>query len=253
MDAPQPEPRKLPFLPLLLAAIGVPYAAFSGGLDKLLANKPTAEQTADPLSIDGMLAGGADYSLPLGANPSLPPLQTTLPQVAGAPAPRLEGPLVQDLGEVIRFDIAPHWISQHWSRVSTVTAERELEGLRVPLVTGSRPDDLAGSLTYYFDKQHTVQRLTFRGTTGDERRLVTLVCTRFHFKEQPSLGGGMYVTMWNGKPTSVLRISFAPVVTATAPHSQKEILLEINRPGEYYGLSAETRQLLEHDAHVRRW
>jgi hypothetical protein len=98
-----------------------------------------------------------------------------------------------------------------------------------------------------------LQRLTFHGTTGDERRLVALLTSVYKFQQQPSLGGGMYATLWNGKPTSVLRVSHAPVVLAAAPNAQREILLEINRPSERYGLSREVSVLLEQDAHVRRW
>ena len=46
-------------------------------------------------------------------------------------------------------------------------AELDVQGYRVPLVTGTSRDDLAGSLTYYFDKTHHVTHIHFRGTTGD--------------------------------------------------------------------------------------
>jgi hypothetical protein len=229
--------KKWLFIPVLLAAVGVPYAVVDGKLGKLISSAGEAKSSA---------------ALPLhGEHPAQFNIAGS-PQSA-APAARLEGPVVNDLAEVIRFDITPRWVGQYWSRVSTVTAELELEGLRVPLVTGSRPDDLAGSLTYYFDRHHTLQRLTFHGTTGDERRLLALLGKVYSFKEQPSLGGGMYVTTWSGKPTSVLRVSYAPIVRAAEFNSQREIALEINRPGEFTKLSEEMKQLVERDHHVRRW
>lgn len=237
--------KKWMFIPVLLAALGVPYAAFDGNFDKLLANFSSGQggttHNYDPL------APLADQTPAWGGNAAASALNNR------AAPQRLEGPTVTDLAEVIRFDISPRWVSEHWSRVSTVTSELEMEGLRVPLVTGPRPDDLAGSLTYYFDKSHVVQRVTFYGTTADERRLVTLLGTVFSFKEQPSIGGNMFVVTNNGKPISLLRIANAPVVRATIPNANREIMLEINRPSTFAAMSQEMRSVLERDAHVKRW
>jgi hypothetical protein len=238
--------KKLLFVPLIAGALGIPYAVVDGGLGELMSSfgKSTSSQPAH-----GAL-------VPFDPNdPTASATLPALPPLPGMPVStaRLEGPQVRELGEVIRFDISPRWVAENWSRVSTVSAELELEALRVPLVTGYQANDLAGSLTYYFDKHHTVQRLTFHGTTGDERRLVALLTSTFSFREQPALGGGMYAVSWNGKPMSVLRVAYSPVVSATALNSQREITLEINRPGDYYGLSREMTYLLDRDKHVRRW
>src|SRR5687767_3347320 len=61
----------------------------------------------------------------------------------------LEGPAVADLAEVLRFDITPAWLTQRWPRVMNARhAAGSLQAYRVPLVTGAKPTDLAGSLTY---------------------------------------------------------------------------------------------------------
>lgn len=249
----QPKKKKWVFIPVVLAAIGGPYALVNGDAAKLLSSFTSKapngnNQAAFPLY--GEDAGHTNFA-GYGGQPG--GLASSLPQQNGAPGPRLEGPTVRDFAEVIRFDISPRWVAENWSRVSTCTAELELEGLRVPLVTGPRADDIAGSLTYYFDKHHTVQRVTFHGSTGDERRLVALLLSGYNFKEQPSLGGGMYVTTYSGRPTSLLRVSYAPVVRSNAPHAQKQIALEINRPGRSTQLSEGMRQLLQADQAVRRW
>jgi hypothetical protein len=70
----------------------------------------------------------------------------------------------------------------------------------VPLVTGTRPDDIAGSLTYYFDKRQQLQRITFEGVVGDERRLVNFVTGQYKLKAEPTLGAGLYVAKWSGRP-----------------------------------------------------
>lgn len=244
--------KKWMFIPVLLAAVGGPYAALSGDIGKLFSSTATppangqAGEGAGTFPLYGDTAGHINTALTPGG---IVPTQAA----PGGAAPRLEGPAVKDLAEVIRFDISPRWVAQHWSRVTTVTSELAMEGLRVPLVTGGRVDDLAGSLTYYFDKHHALQRLTFHGTTGDERRLVTMLGAVYGFREQPAVGGGMYVTTWNGKPTSVLRVEYAPVVSATSPLAQKQITLEINRPGEFQSLSDDMQRLLQTDQHIRRW
>ena len=64
------------------------------------------------------------------------------------------------------------WVLARWPRVSTRLANLDLQGYRVPLVSGTADGDLAGSLTYYFNSQQRVQRITFIGSTGDARPLV---------------------------------------------------------------------------------
>lgn len=248
----QPKKKKWMFIPVLLAAVGGPYALVNGDAAKFLSSLRSST-TASPGQESFPLYGDAAGHTNSVGYPGQPGLVSSLPSQPGGAGPRLEGPQVQDLAEVIRFDVSPRWVAQCWARVTTCTAELELEGLRVPLVTGPRADDIAGSLTYYFDKHHAVQRVTFHGSTGDERRLVALLTNVYGFKEQPSLGGGMYVTTYSGKPTSLLRISYAPVVQSSAPHTQKQIALEINRPGRAYGLSEEMKQLVQADQAVRRW
>ncbi|MBM4003992.1 MAG: hypothetical protein FJ295_12025 [Planctomycetes bacterium] len=161
--------------------------------------------------------------------------------------PGIEGPSFQELHEVFRFDLHPKAIFARWPRVTTVLAEPALEGLRVPLVTGKDPDDLSGALTYYFDQKKVVQRITFQGYTGDEHRLVELATELFGMKTIPTLGAGLYMVSWNGKPRSVLRLTFAPVVRANDPHHRIEVMLEINRPRAYYSLSKEFQEVLDHD------
>ena len=60
---------------------------------------------------------------------------------AAAPsiANRLQGrPRSRSLDEVLRFDLTPDWILHRWPRVSTGLAQLDLQGYRVPLVSGTR-------------------------------------------------------------------------------------------------------------------
>jgi hypothetical protein len=91
------------------------------------------------------------------------------------------GPESATFDDIFRFNITPSEILARWSRVSTGLGDLQLQGYRVPLVTGTAPTDLAGSLTYYFDTQQRLRRMTFIGTTGDPQRLVDFVTQQFGF------------------------------------------------------------------------
>lgn len=155
----------------------------------------------------------------------------------------LAGDNVVDFRDVFRFDMSPPRIMQRWPRVTRITHE-PFQVFRVPLVTGTEPDDLAGSLTWYFDERQQLQRLTFRGTTGDATRLVEMSTQYFELKKAVTLDAGLYFSNWNGVPTSVLMITHPAVIRSDRPHERLHIHMEINRPGFAYGLSDEVRQLI---------
>jgi hypothetical protein len=122
---------------------------------------------------------------------------------------RLEGSPTPTLAEVLRFDVSPTWVLQRWPRVSSDLALLQLHGYRVPLVTGTKANDVAGSLTYYFNPAQQVQQITLRGTTG---RLVF---------ETVNAGG---------KTTGTMIIKSAPVVRADLPFQRYALDLTIERP-----------------------
>ncbi len=130
----------------------------------------------------------------------------------------------------MRFDISPDWLMQRFSRVSTVLADLQLEGLRVPIVTGTRADDLAGTLTYYFDRTDKLQRVTLHGFTGDPNRLVGTMTQHYGMSREPSLEAGVYTKRWNGQPVHFLRMTHAPVVYSDAIHQKYTVFLELNQP-----------------------
>jgi hypothetical protein len=182
-------------------------------------------------------AGGSAASGSANAAPPPPgsPSAARQPAVAAKPLRTnqpLDGGPVQELEEVLRFDISPAWVTQRWPRVSTTvsTSEPVMQGYRVPVVTGTRPDDIAGSLTYYFTGQQHVRRIAFQGTTGDPRRLIALVTTKYELRQQsPSAAGELlYQVRWNGVPQSELRCQPDHVIRADAPYGRYNVTLEIN-------------------------
>ncbi len=167
--------------------------------------------------------------------------------------PTLSGNQVRDLREVMRFDITPQWVIGRFSRVSTVLANLNLKGLRVPIVTGIRADDVAGTLTFYFDPHDQLQRLTLHGFTGDPNRFTQVMTTHFGLQREPALEAGAFTKRWNGKPIQFLRLTHAPVVYSDAVHHKYTVFLELNQPNLPYGISDEARRIVESDHHTGRW
>src|SRR5262245_22553484 len=166
--------RPLLFLGGLAAAVAVPYILMDDQLGK------TARTQWDKL----WRKSGKQSSEPLAE-------QTRLTNGAGAVATPTPGAGIE---EIFRFDIRPQWVTSHWPRVSTVAGNGKQLGMRVAVVTGTQPDDVAGSLTYYFDEHHQLQRITFSGLTGDARRLLAAVVTPNGLKSQPTTDAAYYVS-----------------------------------------------------------
>ena len=145
---------------------------------------------------------------------------------------RPEGMPVNDFAEVIRFDVTTAWVLARWPRVSTRLSSLPTQGYRVALVTGTLPHDLAGSLTYYFNNDQKVQRITFLGTTGDTRPLVNLVTSRYGLVRMQDDGPGVHLYQFRvgKKVASELRIKSARTVSLAEPHSRFEVALVLERP-----------------------
>lgn len=169
------------------------------------------------------------------------------------PGGALVGGPIYDLREVLRFDISPEWVTSRFSRVTTVLADTELEGLRVPLVTGTGPADLAGSITYYFDTSGKLQRVMLHAFTGDASRVVATMTQHYGLQSEPSLDAGVYTRRWNAMPVHFLRLTRAPVVYSDALHHKLTVYLELNQPDLRYGISTEAQRIIDADRRTGRW
>jgi len=199
------------------AAVGGPALYFSASKYWKSVRRAVASATDRESQTSGEAGAPAGAALPPGAALRL----------GGEVAP------THALGDVLRFDVTPDWVMQRWPRVSTGLGKLELDGYRVPLVTGAKPSDLAGALTYYFDPRQQVQQITFRGTTGDVNELVQLLQTRYKFARRVTNDPGLilYETVGpDGRPTSMARIRPAWVVRASDPHRRFEVDLLLSRP-----------------------
>lgn len=215
--------RLLTISALLGAAVAVPYLTKNSSI------------------LDGIWPSGQDSAADIAeGSRNLPPRSTDAalsPQRPGAvlypnSAP-LEGTRSMSLQEVFRFDVSREWVYQRWARKSTGLAELGLYGVRVPLVTGTQMYDLAGSLTYYFNANGQVERISFSGRTGDTTQLAMLMMQHYGLQPQPTVvvGEQLFQLRSAEHVFSELRTRPAPVLWANSPHDSFSVELQLQRPG----------------------
>ena len=144
-----------------------------------------------------------------------------------------------DLASLFRFDISESWVTQRWDRVSTSPADEGLHGLRVALVTGTNSWDLHGALTYYFDTTHRLQRITYRGWTGDANRLLQILQQQQQLRAQPTHWAGVYLSKRGG-----LLMKHPAVIDKSNAVQQLALILELNNPRGSRNLSNDFQSLL---------
>ncbi len=215
------------YLLILGAAVGIPYFSTQWNNSGQLFGSKSATAEAGPNGDPATTGTVASI------NGSGLPINGAAPQTPLGPTGQTTAPPVVDLAEAIRLDVTAAWVLGRWPRVTAGLPDADLQGYRVALVTGTREDDLAGSLTYYFNKHARCQRITFQGTTGDARRLIAYLSQRYGFKQQTSNDPNLYLYQirWNGTPLSELHIRPARVIKADAPMARFEVLLALNDQG----------------------
>jgi hypothetical protein len=216
------------FLPYLLSKQSPVHDTLTAPLKWV--GQPSAEPTGTRPLLDGQ-RGPQVSQHGLGDAPGTP--------VAGkfaAPQPRTasrgDTPVVP-IEQALRWEVTPAWVMSTWPRVTTHLAELDLQGYRMPLVTGTTETDIAGSLTYYFDAQQRLARVTFNGTTGDAHRLVTYLNQHHRFqrhlaKDDPGLY--LYQVEQDQQALSEMRIRAAPIVKNGNPYGRFEVSIDMRRP-----------------------
>ncbi|MGD9647485.1 MAG: DUF6690 family protein [Pirellulales bacterium] len=218
----------------LAASLGVPYLVSSSGVRNLIKSGTTSEETPDDIVAGGPRIERRTAVEAAEARTSSPRSFTAAESEITPLNLRPEGMPVNNFAEVFRFDVTTAWVLARWPRVSTRLSTLPTHGYRVALVTGTLPHDLAGSLTYYFNDEQKVQRITFLGTTGDTRPLVNLVTSRYGLVRQQDEGPGvhLYQFLAGKKVASELRIRSARTVSLAEPHSRFEVALVLERPAK---------------------
>lgn len=212
------------FLMLLVGTIAVPYVA-SNSSDL----RESAAKIVPALSSDADNAGAPNALVASSTPPTSTAANSASTPAAAATSGRDQTD-VAAMDEVFRFDVTPVWVMSRWTRVSTQLAGLGERGYRVPLVTGSGEDDLAGALTYYFTPEHRLRRITFSGTTGDPKRLVWMLNNRFQFEQRivPGATAFTYESNISSSAPSTLHISPVRVVRANAPYARYSIELQMH-------------------------
>lgn len=179
-------------------------------------------QPTDPLAGIG---GPPDLSAPGG--PGSP--------IYKSPA-SLAGPVGLPLERALDWNVTRNWVYEHWARKSTGLADPTLYGVRVPLVTGAGMTDLAGSLTYYFDRTGALQRIRLHGRTADTSRIVQLAASRFGMQQRQPLSAGdqLFQAVVGDKLRGELRTRPDGTLWATSPHDSFDVKFEVTRPGGEY-------------------
>lgn len=159
-------------------------------------------------------------------------------------APQVSGPPGISVADLLRFDITPRWLGQNWSRVTACLAEPDWQGLRVPVVTGSQPYDLAGTVSYSFNMEQQLERINLYAVTGDCEPLTAFVQQRLGMQQYPSPVGLLFVGFYQDQPLSMLRVRNAPLQDTQKSSIRYEVDLEMNLPHPGAKLS---------DERLKRW
>lgn len=195
-------------------------------------------------------------TMPVATAPVLPPdsnldfpfstatgdLSSALP---GRPveAPFLVGPPGLPIENLLSFEVTQQWVRENWSRVTTQIADLELQGWRVPVALDDGYN-LAGSVTYYFDRQRRVQRILLHGYTESPLAILNLAMSRYGMRRLPTaIPGELFVARAGEQTVGVLYGRYAPVLKAAEP-KRCEIMLELNRIGSVYGVGIELKKVL---------
>ena len=200
-----------------------------------------SQQSSNPPKAAPASSAVSPYSgVPASGVPVVPSLFASQNQVAGGKGvispvggtPPVEGVRFHSLGEVFRFDVTKEWVYSNWPRKSTGLADPELFGVRVPLVTGTGLSDLAGSLTYSFNRENQVQHISFSGRTADTTQLIQFLTTTYKFEHRDALAGEqLYQVGSDDHVQSELRTRPDQVLWSTSPHGSFAVALELERPG----------------------
>jgi hypothetical protein len=191
----------------------------------------------------------------LPAVPVAAPFEAANPNVAAGPAAATTGPIgpgnplrpswipVNDLREVIRFDVSPYWVQQRWQPATQLDLDQDgYYGFRVPLMTDHQVGQLNGALTFFFDSKAVVQRIQFQGFASDIAPLQNLLTQYFRFEGVPDRQM-LLAPIHQNIARGMLRYT-EPVVEIPGQTTKvREIAFEINSTQGRYQLSEVYREL----------
>lgn len=150
---------------------------------------------------------------------------------------------VNDLREVIRFDVSPYWVQQRWQPSTRLDLDQDgYYGFRVPLMTDEKVGQLNGALTFYFDGEGVVQRIQFRGTAAETTPLHNLLTQYFRFQAVPDREK-ILAPIHQNVARGLFRFTDPTVEVPGQNKRLCEVAFEINSTQGQYQLSEAYRQL----------
>jgi hypothetical protein len=208
---------------LLVGGAVIPYVVSSNASIRDTLKAPLqaiSGKSAKPPAGDGANATGAGTNSP------------AVPTAAATEARKASEVQLVPLEQALNWDVKPAWVLSTWPRVTTALPELDLQGYRVSFVSGTTENDIAGSLSYYFDEAQRLQRLTFHGSTGDAGRLVRYLMSQHRFERRRSddVGTYLYQVPQDGQALSELLVKTAPVVSTTNRFARFEVWLQMRKP-----------------------
>lgn len=131
-----------------------------------------------------------------------------------------------------------HDIMRRLDEFTEVRDAKGRNGVRLTLVSGDQLDDLAGSLTYWFDHRGRACRIQFDGVTGDPGRLISYVGRYQRMAARGCSVDALYVRDGRAGPRSLLHLSRPRKVNLETLYGRYRVKLELNISGMHLSKDA---------------
>jgi hypothetical protein len=152
---------------------------------------------------------------------------------------------VANFAEVIRLDANSAWVKSRWERISVFTTGDGLTAFRCDLVTGVNQGDLHGCLTYFFDRQDKVAKISFRGWCGDPSPIKNFAITSWNLEPKDGKSTSVFVARSWRISRGALILQNAPIIRRDQPLEQVAVFFEVAAPDFRDGISREMCEAID--------
>lgn len=190
----------------------------------------------------GQFVSSSPLSAPAPATPES--RQRGEPSVPATEAyPSTPGPATIDLRAWLRWDLPRGYLLWQHPHAAIVPTERNLLGYRIPFTTGLQPQDLTGTLTYYFDAKDQLQRMELSAASGNPWPMTQWLLPQFRLQPiaSPDPNIRLAILKSRDQTQSLLAVAIGKAPSASSSH---ELFLELNRSTDF-GMGFHSSQLLQ--------
>lgn len=146
---------------------------------------------------------------------------------------------VTNFAEVIRLDANSAWVKSRWDRISVFSTGDGLTAFRCDLVTGVNQGDLHGCLSYFFDRQDKVARISFRGWCGDPTPIRNFATTMWQLEPKNGQSSSVFLARSWRITRGALILQNAPIIRRDQPQEQVAVFFEVAAPDFREGIGRE--------------